>query len=118
MVGGPRPGIAAFGELGAVVADLRSAAIDVQGDVFSVRGVRLSLVAPGEGFDVETGCRVGADPASAAEAALDDMLDGFARASGAAEGRVRLRAVPDGTGGILLDLDSRRADDDRSRKRR
>jgi cyanophycinase len=110
----------ATGRSGFVLAEIDTSALALQGDNFIARGVRLTVLAPGDAADLRTGAVVRAVPPEAGAAArLDELLTGLAHeaapAKAASRGgnRPKLTVRPGETAATaILDLDFPRDDAD------
>jgi cyanophycinase len=84
IVGGSTASMHAIGRLGFVVAELDRNTVSQSGGHFEARGVRLSLVQPGEAFDPSQGTVLGTPESESGGELLHAMVADLARECGAA----------------------------------
>lgn len=105
----------AAGRHGFALVELDLAALELQADSFVARGIRVTVLGPGDSIDLATGAVARAVPPEAAAALLARLLADLGREAGARAGHrgplAGARTV-DGDAVALLDLEFRRDEGD------
>jgi hypothetical protein len=108
----------ATGARGFALLEIDPTALDLQSDNFVARGVRITVLAPGDSADLQSGAVTRAGPTDAAAALLDTLLADLVREAGPDAPQGRGTRVPTltfhhGTAGTaVLDLEFPRDEDD------
>ncbi len=109
----------ATGLQGFVLIEIDPAALDLQSDNFVARGVRLTVLAPGDTADLQTGAITRTASPQTATALLQTLLDGLLRETGPGSAGSRGSARGPGltvrhnaTGTAVLDLEFPRDEND------
>jgi cyanophycinase len=94
--------IEALGRHGAALVEVDPLALTLHGDAFVAAGVRVTMLAPGDGVELRSGTVTRAGDPAAGAALLDRLLDGLAAQLGAREGDPRGEAGARGPRGVRL----------------
>lgn len=103
----------AAGRHGFALVELDLAALELQADSFVARGIRVTVLGPGDSIDLATGAVARTAPPEAATALLARLLADLAREADPRAGRGPLKSASDtGNATALLDLEFRRDEGD------